>query len=50
MAQWCFPSRRQHAGKLESGPDATSKPTIGEIISAKSKTPRLRRKITSYAH
>ena len=24
IAQWCFPSRRQHDGRLESGPEEDS--------------------------
>jgi len=51
FAQWCFPLRRQQAGRFDSGPEARSNPTIiGEIVTARSKTARLRRKLISYAH
>ena len=50
IAQWCFPLRRQHAGRFDSRLEARSNPIIGEIVNARSKTARLRRKLTSYAH
>ena len=50
IAQWCFPLRRQHSGRFDSGLEASSNPTIGEIVTARSKTARLRRKSIYYAH
>jgi len=49
-AQWCFPLRRQHAGRFDSGLEAKSNPIIGEIVTARSKTAILRRKSAFYTH
>jgi len=48
--QWCFPLRRQHAGRFNSGLEAKSNPIIGEIVTARSKTAILRRKSAFYTH
>ena len=50
IAQWCFPLRRQHAGRFDSGLEAKSSPIIGEIVTARSKTAMLRRNSAFYTH